>query len=93
MKAENPHLRQSQIKNKVFKMWKKSPENPMNQESLGAWVLVLLVARPCDCSVSYLWCLQLTTPRRSRSTSTWLELSSCQATRSWHCTTTHFSVP
>jgi len=71
IKEENPHLRQSQIKNRIYKLvrwrgaiiepafrllsvsrktchaltraafpvldqWKKSPENPMNQEHLGA---------------------------------------------------------
>lgn len=31
LKAENPNLRQSQIKQQLQKKWKKSPENPMNQ--------------------------------------------------------------
>jgi len=32
LKAENPSLRLSQLKNMIFEEWKKSPENPMNQE-------------------------------------------------------------
>ncbi|KAJ3113429.1 hypothetical protein HDU96_003402 [Phlyctochytrium bullatum] len=31
LKAENPHLRLSQMKQLLQKKWKKSPENPMNQ--------------------------------------------------------------
>ena len=31
VKAENPGLRLSQYKEKVFQLWKKSPENPANQ--------------------------------------------------------------
>ncbi|KAI8900462.1 hypothetical protein BC833DRAFT_271522 [Globomyces pollinis-pini] len=31
LKAENPSLRLSQLKELLQKMWKKSPENPMNQ--------------------------------------------------------------
>lgn len=34
LKEENPTLRQSQLKERLQKMWKKSPENPMNQVSL-----------------------------------------------------------
>ncbi|CAL8111393.1 unnamed protein product [Orchesella dallaii] len=32
LKAENPSLRLSQLKQLIFEEWKKSPENPMNQE-------------------------------------------------------------
>jgi len=32
LKAENPSLRLSQLKQMIFEEWKKSPENPMNQE-------------------------------------------------------------
>jgi len=31
LKAENPNLRQSQVKQMLRKDWMKSPENPMNQ--------------------------------------------------------------
>ncbi|KAJ3413051.1 hypothetical protein HDV05_008572 [Chytridiales sp. JEL 0842] len=31
LKAENPHLRLSQLKQQLQKKWKKSPDNPMNQ--------------------------------------------------------------
>ncbi len=31
LKAENPSLRLSQLKQMIFDEWKKSPENPMNQ--------------------------------------------------------------
>ena len=31
IKAENPGLRLSQYKEKVYNLWKKSPENPANQ--------------------------------------------------------------
>jgi Coiled-coil domain-containing protein 124 /Oxs1 len=31
LKEENPALRLSQLKNMLQKLWKKSPENPMNQ--------------------------------------------------------------
>ena len=31
MKEDYPGLRQSQYKEKIFQLWKKSPENPMNQ--------------------------------------------------------------
>lgn len=33
IKKENPGLRQQQIKNLIFKEFKKSPENPMNQDT------------------------------------------------------------
>jgi len=32
LKAENPSLRLSQLKQLVFEEWKKSPDNPMNKE-------------------------------------------------------------
>lgn len=32
LKAENPSLRLSQLKQMLFDEWKKSPENPMNKE-------------------------------------------------------------
>ena len=31
LKAENPNLRQSQVKQLLRKQWMKSPDNPMNQ--------------------------------------------------------------
>lgn len=31
MKADNPNLKLSQLKQIIFKNWQKSPENPMNQ--------------------------------------------------------------
>ena len=31
LKAENPNLRQSQVKQLIRKSWLKSPENPLNQ--------------------------------------------------------------
>jgi len=34
LKAENPSLRLSQLKQMIFDEWKKSPENPMNK-SMG----------------------------------------------------------
>lgn len=34
LKAENPSLRLSQLKQLIFDEWKKSPENPMNQANL-----------------------------------------------------------
>mmetsp|Transcript_7083 Transcript_7083/g.24667 ORF Transcript_7083/g.24667 Transcript_7083/m.24667 type:complete len:89 (-) Transcript_7083:93-359(-) len=33
IRAENPGLKLSQIKEIIFKNWQKSPENPMNQEA------------------------------------------------------------
>ncbi|KAJ3186589.1 hypothetical protein HDU85_007409 [Gaertneriomyces sp. JEL0708] len=35
IKAENPGLRLSQYKQMLQKMWKKSPENPMNQQTVA----------------------------------------------------------
>ncbi|KAJ3039581.1 hypothetical protein HDV00_012038 [Rhizophlyctis rosea] len=35
LKAENPSLRQSQLKQMLQKKWKKSPENPMNQQAIS----------------------------------------------------------
>ncbi|KAJ3088543.1 hypothetical protein HK102_008515 [Quaeritorhiza haematococci] len=35
LKAENPGLRLSQLKQLLQKMWKKSPENPMNQQHIS----------------------------------------------------------
>lgn len=32
LKAENPGLKLSQLKQIIFKNWQKSPENPMNQK-------------------------------------------------------------
>lgn len=32
MKAQNPSLKLSQLKQMIFKNWQKSPENPMNQQ-------------------------------------------------------------
>ena len=32
MREENPGLKLSQIKERIFQAWQKSPENPMNQE-------------------------------------------------------------
>ena len=32
LKAENPSLRLSQLKELMAKKWKKAPENPLNQE-------------------------------------------------------------
>ena len=32
VKAENPGMRKSQLKQMIFKQWQKSPENPFNQE-------------------------------------------------------------
>lgn len=32
MKADNPSLKLSQLKQLIFKNWQKSPENPMNQK-------------------------------------------------------------
>jgi hypothetical protein len=34
VKAENPSLRLTQLKQLIFNEWKKSPENPMNQETV-----------------------------------------------------------
>lgn len=31
LKAENPSLRLSQMKQMIFKEWQKSPENPLNK--------------------------------------------------------------
>mmetsp|Transcript_41963 Transcript_41963/g.110868 ORF Transcript_41963/g.110868 Transcript_41963/m.110868 type:complete len:201 (-) Transcript_41963:50-652(-) len=36
IKEENPGLKTSQMKEKAFKMWERSPENPKNQEKLAA---------------------------------------------------------
>lgn len=30
VKANNPHLKQSQVKQLVWKQWQRSPENPIN---------------------------------------------------------------
>ncbi|ORY39783.1 DUF1014-domain-containing protein [Neocallimastix californiae] len=35
LKAENPHLRRTQLKQMLQKKWKKSPENPMNQQHIA----------------------------------------------------------
>eukprot|EP01029_Cantina_marsupialis_P028573 TRINITY_DN776521_c0_g1_i1.p1 TRINITY_DN776521_c0_g1~~TRINITY_DN776521_c0_g1_i1.p1 ORF type:complete len:223 (+),score=94.67 TRINITY_DN776521_c0_g1_i1:39-671(+) len=35
LKEDHPGLRQSQYKSKLSKLWKKSPENPMNQEHIA----------------------------------------------------------
>lgn len=35
MRKENPGLKRSQLKQAIFKQWQKSPENPMNQESVA----------------------------------------------------------
>jgi Coiled-coil domain-containing protein 124 /Oxs1 len=35
IKAENPNLRQSQLKQQLQKRWKKSPDNPMNQAHIA----------------------------------------------------------
>ncbi|TPX35720.1 hypothetical protein SmJEL517_g02020 [Synchytrium microbalum] len=35
LKAENPGLRLSQLKEILYKNWKKSPENPMNQDTVS----------------------------------------------------------
>lgn len=35
LKAENPSLKFTQLKQLLFKNWQKSPENPMNQESVS----------------------------------------------------------
>lgn len=32
LKQEFPTLKRSQLKEKIFKMWQKAPENPMNQQ-------------------------------------------------------------
>uniref|UniRef100_A0A7S2X902 Coiled-coil domain-containing protein n=1 Tax=Lotharella oceanica TaxID=641309 RepID=A0A7S2X902_9EUKA len=32
LRAENPKLKRSQLKERIFDAWKKSPENPMNQQ-------------------------------------------------------------
>jgi len=35
LKEENPHLRRTQLKQMLQKRWKKSPENPMNQQHIA----------------------------------------------------------
>ncbi|ORY50609.1 DUF1014-domain-containing protein [Neocallimastix californiae] len=35
LKAENPHLRRTQLKQMLQKKWKKSPDNPMNQQYIA----------------------------------------------------------
>jgi hypothetical protein len=35
LKKENPGLKLSQLNQKLQKMWKKSPQNPMNQQSVA----------------------------------------------------------
>jgi len=35
LKGETPHLKRSQYKERIFELWKKSPENPRNQETLA----------------------------------------------------------
>jgi len=35
LKAENPSLRLTQLKQILFSEWQKSPDNPMNQERLA----------------------------------------------------------
>ncbi|XP_002128730.2 coiled-coil domain-containing protein 124-like [Ciona intestinalis] len=35
LKAENPNLKLSQLRQSLRKMWQKSPENPMNQKSMS----------------------------------------------------------
>jgi hypothetical protein len=34
LREENPHLKMAQYKDKIFKLWQRSPENPENQKSL-----------------------------------------------------------
>eukprot|EP00413_Alexandrium_margalefii_P026365 CAMPEP_0204579270 /NCGR_PEP_ID=MMETSP0661-20131031/43394_1 /ASSEMBLY_ACC=CAM_ASM_000606 /TAXON_ID=109239 /ORGANISM="Alexandrium margalefi, Strain AMGDE01CS-322" /LENGTH=233 /DNA_ID=CAMNT_0051588267 /DNA_START=74 /DNA_END=776 /DNA_ORIENTATION=+ len=38
IQEENPGLKMSQAKEKAFKMWERSPDNPKNQEKEAAWV-------------------------------------------------------
>jgi len=35
LKEENPHLRRTQLKQMLQKRWKKSPDNPMNQQHIA----------------------------------------------------------
>lgn len=35
LKQQNPGLRHSQLKERLFRMWKKSPDNPMNQSHMS----------------------------------------------------------
>lgn len=37
LKAENPSLRLTQLKQKIFEEWKKSPDNPMNKDKVAAY--------------------------------------------------------
>lgn len=37
LKDEYPGLRLGQLKQKLFKLWKKSPDNPMNQENVVSY--------------------------------------------------------
>jgi len=34
LKLENPHLKRSQYLDKIYRMWQKAPENPMNQPQI-----------------------------------------------------------
>ncbi|KAI8613795.1 hypothetical protein BC830DRAFT_447418 [Chytriomyces sp. MP71] len=45
LKAENPTLRLSQLKQLLQKKWKKSPENPLNMENVGAYNMTSEEAR------------------------------------------------
>ncbi|KAJ3131520.1 hypothetical protein HK100_006292 [Physocladia obscura] len=45
LKAENPTLRLSQLKQLLQKKWKKSPDNPMNGELVGAYDMTADEAR------------------------------------------------
>ncbi len=35
LKEENPGLRLSQLKERLFRQWQKAPENPMNQQAVA----------------------------------------------------------
>jgi len=37
LKEENPTLRLSQLRERIFKLWGKAPENPMNQQTALAY--------------------------------------------------------
>ena len=39
VKQQYPGLKRQQYLDKIFALWKKSPENPMNQQGLGEWYL------------------------------------------------------
>lgn len=36
IRAEEPGLKRSQIRDRIFKLWQRSPENPMNQARAAA---------------------------------------------------------